>query len=164
MRPSAWVVTGVLIGLAVVACWFFGLDERHAVVLVGAALAAGVANGLLDAIELPGPTLPALPEQPRGLADLQALEFSLSSADPGTRAALEVSAVAASLAAARPDVPRSRALETFLAQARPATLTHRDIRTLLDELERIAATSPGSRTHARPSAATLPAARHEERP
>ncbi|MHA7146179.1 hypothetical protein ACX80U_15840 [Arthrobacter sp. TmT3-37] len=164
MRPSAWAVTGVLIVLAIVACWFFGLDDSHAVVLVGAALAAGVANGLLEAIEFPRPTLPALPEQARGLADLQALEFSLSSADPGTRAVLEMHAVAASLAAARPDVPRSSGLETFLTRARPATLTHREIRSLLDELDRIAATSTGSRTHARPSAAALPAARHEERP
>ncbi|OUM39762.1 hypothetical protein [Arthrobacter sedimenti] len=150
MKPSAWAVTGVLVGLALVADWFFGLDGRHAVALVGAALAAGITNGLLEAVDVPRHTLPALPEPVRGLGDVQALEFSLSSTEPGTRAVLEVHAIATSVAAARPDAPRSDALDTFLARAAPSALTHREIRAFLDELERMILTPPGTR----PSSAT----------
>lgn len=144
MKPSAWAATGVLVGLALVAGWFFGLDGRHAVVLVGAALAAGIANGLLETVDVPRPTLPALPEPARGLGDVQALEFSLSSAEPGTRAVLEVHAIATSVGAARPGVPRSDALDAFLARDTPSILTHREVRTLLDELERMILTPPGT--------------------
>lgn len=138
MRNSAWAITGVLVALALLSSWFFGLDGRHAVILVAAAFAAGIANGLLEAVDLPRPVPPALKETARGLDDLQALEFSLSSAEPGARAALEMHAVAASVAAARPDVPRSAALDAFLAQPRSTALTHREIRALLGELEDIA--------------------------
>lgn len=136
MKRSAWVITGVLVGLALCAGWFFGLDGRHAVVLAGAAFAAGVANGLLEAVDLPRAALPALPEPVRGLADVQALEFSLSSTDPGTRAVLEVHALAVAVAAAHPDAPRSSALDAFIAETRPAVLSHREIRAFVDELER----------------------------
>lgn len=143
MKPSAWVITVVLVVLSVVAAWFFGLDARHAVVLVGAAFAAGVVNGLLESVDLSRPTPASLPSQPRGLADLQALEFSLSSAEPGTRAVLELRSVASSVAAASPGVARSAALERFLSPSRPPALTHREVGDLLDELERISAGSGG---------------------
>ena len=138
MRRSAWVITGVLLGLALGAGWFFGLDGRHAVVLAGAAFAAGVANGLLEAVELPRAAVPALPEPVRGLADLKSLELSLSSTEQDTRTVLEVHALAVAVAAAHPDAPRSRALDAFITDTRPAVLSHREIRAVVDEIERIA--------------------------
>ena len=137
MKPSAWAVTVVLVGLALAAAWFFGLDARHAAVLIGAAGAAGIANGVLEAVDVPGVVLARPPEPERGLADLQSLEFSLASADPGMRAVLEVHSLARSVAAARPGTPRSEALDAFLAEARPPALTHRELRELGAELERL---------------------------
>lgn len=137
MKASSWVTTGVLVVLALIAGWFFGLDGRHAVVLVCGALAAGIANELLEAVDLPRSTPAPLPEPVRGLADLQALEFSLGSSQPGTRALLEVHAIASSVTAAWPGAPRSAALEAFLSQPQPPAATHRQIRDLLDELEQI---------------------------
>ncbi|WP_422390085.1 hypothetical protein [Arthrobacter sp. N1] len=137
MKRSAWAVTAVLVVLAGVSAWFFGLDPRHAVVLVGAAFAAGIANGLLDAVDVPRARLTPLPVPVRGLAEIQALEFSLSSADPGMRAVLEVHGLAADAARARPDVPRSPSFDAFVAQSQPAPLDHRTLRSLADELERI---------------------------
>jgi hypothetical protein len=158
VKPSAWAVTGVLVGLALVADWFFGLDGRHAVALVGAALAAGIANGLLEALDVLRPTLPALPEPARGLGDIQALEFSLSSTEPGTRAVLDVQAIATSVVAARPDAPRSDALDAFLARADPSDLTHREIRTFLDELERMILKPPETGPSSAPRSHTADAA------
>lgn len=137
MKRSAWAITAVLIGLALVAVWFFGLDARHAVVLVGAAGAAGIANGVLEGVDVPRVVLPRPPEPERGLADLQALEFSLASADPGMRALLEVRTLALSVVAARPHTPRSTALDAFVADPRPPELTHRELQALGVELERI---------------------------
>ncbi|WP_434993794.1 hypothetical protein [Arthrobacter sp. Ld5] len=137
MRRSAWAVTAGLVGLALVAVWFFGLDARHAVVVVGAAGAAGIANGVLEGVDVPRAVLPRPPEPERGLADLQALEFSLASTEPGMRAVLEVHALALSVAAARPDAPRSRALDDLVATSRPPALTHRELQALGAELERI---------------------------
>ncbi len=138
MKASAWTITGVLVVLAVVAAWFFGLDERHAVILVGAALAGGVANGLLEAVHLPRAVLPASPEPARGLTHPQSLEFSLSSAEPGSRVVLEVHLVGTALARSRPGAPRSPALDAFLAQRAPTALSHREITAFLDELDRLA--------------------------
>jgi hypothetical protein len=140
VRASAWLITVVLVGLACVSAWFFGLDARHAVVLVGAAFAGGIANGLLDGVDLPRPVLAALPAPTRGLADVQALEFSLSSSEPGSRAVLELHTIGTRLAADVPAAPRSEALERFLSQQRPLPLTHREVRDLLDELVRISST------------------------
>lgn len=137
MKRSAWVITGVLAGLALLAGWFFGLDDRHAVVLVGAAVAAGVANGVLEAVDVPRAVLPPLPESTRGLADLQSLEFSLSSTEPGMRAVLEVHSLAVAVAAARPEAPRSSALDAFIARVQPPALTHRELSAYAEELERI---------------------------
>ena len=138
MKRAAWLITGALVLLALLSAWFFGLDGRHAVILVGAALAAGVANGLLDAVHLPRAALPAVPDVPRGLGDLQALEFSLSSTEPGTRALRELQTVAGALVAARPGVPRSAALEDLVAGTASQPLSHREVGTLLDELEQLA--------------------------
>ncbi|WP_247826523.1 hypothetical protein [Arthrobacter antioxidans] len=137
MTRSAWAITAALVGLALVAVWFFGLDPRHGVVLVGAACAAGIANGVLEAVDIPRIVLPRPPEPERGLADLQALEFSLASTDPGMRAVLEVHTLARSVAAARPGTPRSDALDAFVAEPRPSGLTHRELQALGAELERI---------------------------
>lgn len=137
MKRSAWVITAALVGLALVAGWFFGLDDRHAVVLVGAAVAAGVANGVLDAVDVPRAALLPLPEPVRGLSDLQSLEFSLSSTEPGARAVLEVHGLAVAVVAARPDATRSGALETFLARCGSTVPTHRELRAVVAELERI---------------------------
>ncbi|MHA7238317.1 hypothetical protein [Arthrobacter sp. TMS1-12-1] len=137
MKRSAWAVTSALVALAVGAAWFFGLDARHAVVLIGAACAAGIANGVLEGVDVPRIVLPRPPEPERGLADLQALEFSLASADPGMRAVLEVHALALAVAAARPGAPRSSGLEAFLTGTRPPELSHRDLTALAAELERI---------------------------
>ncbi|MFJ6002670.1 hypothetical protein [Arthrobacter sp. NPDC092385] len=167
MKRSAWVITGVLVGLALGAGWFFGLDGRHAVVLAGAAFAAGVANGLLEAVDLPRAAVPALPEPVRGLADLQSLEFSLSSTEPGSRAVLEVHALAVAVAAAHPDAPRSRALDAFITDARPAVLSHREIRAFVDELERLepGRGDPGPAGSASTASRTiLPERRHQPAP
>lgn len=137
MKRSAWAITAVLVGLALIAAWFFGLDARHAVVLVGAAVAAGIANGVLEAVDVPRIVLPRLPEPERGLADLQALEFSLASTEPRTRAVLELHALALAVAVARPGAPRSEALDAFVARTQPPALTHRELRMLGAELERI---------------------------
>lgn len=140
MRRSAWAITAVLVVLAAASAWFFGLDDRHAVVLVGAAFAAGVANGLLEAVDVPRARLTPLAVPLRGLAEVQALEFSLSSADPGMRAVLEVHGLAVDAARARPEVPRSTSFDAFVAQSQPAPLDHRTLRSLADELERIVLT------------------------
>ncbi|MBG6223640.1 hypothetical protein IWX63_000188 [Arthrobacter sp. CAN_A2] len=137
MKRSAWAVTAVLVGLALGAVWFFGLDARHAVVLAAAACAAGIANGVLEAVDVPRIVLPRPPEPERGLADLQALEFSLASKEPGARALLEAHTLARSVAVARPGAPRSDALDTFLAGARPPALNHRELQAVGAELERI---------------------------
>ncbi|MHA7191006.1 hypothetical protein ACX80N_12020 [Arthrobacter sp. MDT2-16] len=167
MKRSAWAITAVLVGLAVAAGWFFGLDSRHAVALVGAALAAGVANGLLEAVDVRRVALPPLPDPVLGIADLQSLEFSLASTDPGARAVLEVHALAEMVAAARPHAPRSDALVAFAARSRPLAPTSRELRSLVDELERLvrpapAAGSPAARPAMDPSAA--PTAHHQEIP
>lgn len=138
MKPSAWVITAVLVVLALLADWFFGLDERHAVILVGAAVAAGLANGLLEAVELPRFALPAVPEAARGLAVIQHLEFSLASGEPGTRAVREVHAVALIIAGTFPGRPRSAALESFLVQPPPSALGQGEIRRIIEELEGLA--------------------------
>ncbi len=142
MKRSAWVITAALVVLAVAAGWFFGLDARHAVVLVGVAVAAGVANGLLEAVDVPRAVQPPLPEPAHGLADVHALEFSLASAEPGARAVLEVHALAVLVAAARPDAPRSDALRAFTAQPHPLAPTARELRAVVDELEALVLT-PG---------------------
>ncbi len=139
VRASAWLITGVLVGLACVSAWFFGLDARHAVVVVGAAFAGGIANGLLDGVDLPRPVLAALPAPTRGLADVQALEFSLSSSEPGARAVLELHTLGTALVADVPAASRSEGLDRFLSQQRPPGLSHREVRDLLDELERLSA-------------------------
>ena len=117
--------------------------------LVGAAFAAGIANGLLEAVDVSRARLMPLPVPVRGLAEIQALEFSLSAADPGMRAVLEVHGLAVDAARARPDVPRSPSFDAFVAQSQPAPLDHRTLRSLADELERIVLT-PGA-TDAAPS-------------
>ncbi|MHA7207449.1 hypothetical protein [Arthrobacter sp. MDT1-65] len=142
MKRSAWVLTAVLAGLALAAGWFFGLDARHAVALVAAAIAAGVANGLLEAVDVPRAVLPPLPDPVLGLADIHSLEFSLASAEPGTRAVLEVHALAVTVAAARPDAPRSDALRAFTAQNRPVALTPRALGAVIDELEQLVVAPP----------------------
>lgn len=152
MKRSAWAITAALVILAVVSAWFFGLDARHAVVLVGAAFAAGIANGLLESVDVPRAGLTPLPVPARGLAEIQALEFSLSSADPGMRAVLEVHELAVDAARTRPDVPRSPSFDAFVAQPQPAPLDHRTLRSLADELERIVLTP--SATDATPSPST----------
>lgn len=157
MKRSAWTITGVLVALALLSAWFFGLDGRHSVILVGAALAGGIANGLLEAVQLPRAVLPAFPETRRGLGDLQSLEFSLSSTEPGTRAVLELHAVATALAVHRPNARRSATLDAFLSQDSPTALSHREMGILLDELDRLALHPTGSsantpRTDADPTA------------
>ncbi|WP_104179022.1 hypothetical protein [Arthrobacter sp. B0490] len=142
MKRSAWIITAVLAGLALTAGWFFGLDTRHAVALVGVAIAAGVANGLLEAVDVPRAVLPPLPEPALGLADIHSLEFSLASAEPGMRAVLEVHALAVTVAAARPDAPRSDALRAFTAQTRPVVPAPRALGTIIDELERLVVAPP----------------------
>lgn len=142
MKRSAWVITAVLAGLALAAGWFFGLDARHAVALVGAAIAAGAANGLLEALDVPRAVLPPLADPVLGLADIHALEFSLASAEPGTRAVLELHALAVTVAAARPDAPRSDALRAFTEQIRPVAPTPRDLDAVIDELERLVVAAP----------------------
>lgn len=164
MKRAAWAITGALVGLALFSAWFFGLDARHSVILVGTALAGGVANGLLDAVQLPRAPLPAFQETARGLGDLQALEFSLSSADPGTRAVLELHAVATALAARRPGVPRSATLEAFVSREAATTLPQREIGPLLDELERLALDPAGRpRTDTVPQHATFPSTAPQRR-
>jgi hypothetical protein len=143
VKRSAWVITAVLVALALVAGWFFGLDARHATALAGAAVAAGIANGLLEAVDVPRAVLPPLPGPALGLADLHALEFSLASSEPGTRAVLEVHRLAVAAAEARPDAPRSDALRAFTARSSPLPLTSRDLRAVLDELEALVLT-PGT--------------------
>lgn len=137
MKGSAWVIMLVLTALALVAGWFFGLDPAHAVVLAGAGLAAGIANGVLESVDAPRPVLTPLPQPVRGLADLQALEFSLSAAEPGMRAILELHALARDVIAARAPAQGRTALTTFAAGAAPAALRSRDIRTLIGDLERL---------------------------
>ncbi len=149
MTRSAWGVTAVLVVLAVTAGWFFGLDTRHAVMLLGAAVAAGVANGLLEAVDVPRVVLPPLPDPVLGLADLHSLEFSLASAEPGARAVLEVQSLAVLVAAARPDAPRSDALRAFTTQPQPLSLTPRELRAVVDELEALVLT-PGAPPAPRP--------------
>ncbi|WDF32338.1 hypothetical protein PTW37_10700 [Arthrobacter agilis] len=135
MKRSAWIITAVLVVVAVVASWFFGLDNRHGAALVGAAVAAGVANGLLESVEVPRATLAPLPEHPRGLADIQSLEFSFSSAEPGTRAVLEVHALAAALLAAHPGAPAGPALRAFAGRPPPASPDHRTLQAFVHELD-----------------------------
>jgi hypothetical protein len=143
VKRSAWVITAALVVLAATAGWFFGLDARHAVMLVGAAVAAGVANGLLEAVDVPRAVLSPLPEPVHGLADLHSLEFSLASPEPGARAVLEVHALAVLVAAARPDTPRSDALRAFTAQPHPLAPTSQELRAVVDELEALVLT-PGA--------------------
>lgn len=147
MKRSAWVITGAAVLLALVAVWFFGLGAPHAVVLVGAAVAAGVANGLLESVDLRRPVLAAVPAPTHGLADVQALEFSLTSGEPGARALLELHTVGRLLVAARPDAELSDPLVSFLAAARPPTLTHRELEGFLRELS---AAGPGDEQVDRP--------------
>ncbi|RJT82159.1 hypothetical protein D6T63_05385 [Arthrobacter cheniae] len=142
MKRSAWAITVVLVLLALVAGWFFGLDARHAVALAGAAFAAGIANGLLEAVDVPRATLAPLPEPVRGLSDLQALEFSLSSTEPGTRAVREVHALALAVTTAHPGAARSPALEALIAKAQSPELSHHELGTIADELERIVLLQP----------------------
>lgn len=142
MKRSAWVVTAVLVALAVGGGWFFGLDQRHAVALTGAAFGAGVVNGLLDAVHLPRilPPPPARPEL--GSVDVRALEFSLSSAEPGARAVLELRAAATGAVALRPNAPRSAALSAFLASRGPVSPGRREITGILEELDDLTADPP----------------------
>lgn len=137
MKGSAWVITLVLTALAVVAGWFFGLDPAHAVVLAGAGLAAGIANGVLESVDAPRRVLTPLPQPVRGLADLQALEFSLSASEPGMRAILELHSLARDVIAARASAPRTTALNTFAGGTAPSALGPRELRTLVDDLERL---------------------------
>ncbi len=136
MKCSAWAVTGVLTFLALVAAWFFGLDPAHAVVLVGAGITAGIANGVLEAVDVPRPVLSPLPPPVLGLADLQALEFSLSATEPGSRAILEVHTLARAVIALRGPTQSATALEAFATGPAPVMLRHRELRALIDEMER----------------------------
>ncbi|THJ66176.1 hypothetical protein E8P82_09215 [Arthrobacter echini] len=137
MKPSAWVITAVLTVLGLVAGWFFGLDPAHAVVLVGAGLTAGIANGVLESVDAPRPALAPLPRPVTGLADLQALEFSLSASEPGTRAILETHTIARAVVAARGSAPVPTTLAAFAAGPVPAELGHRELRTIIDDLEEV---------------------------
>ncbi|GAB3532577.1 hypothetical protein GCM10027403_05140 [Arthrobacter tecti] len=89
MTAGQWRVTALLTVLAAGFAIFLSLDFGHAAVLVTAAFVGGVVNGMLD--NLDADRLPALSTPPRskGLADVQALEFSLS----GARAGVGVRAV-----------------------------------------------------------------------
>jgi hypothetical protein len=142
VKRSSWIITAVLVLLALVAAWFFGLDARHAVALVGAAFAGGIANGLLESLDVRRSVLAPLPETPRGLADVQALEFSLSSVEPGARAVLEVHALAVGVLAAHPGSAASEALRTFVGRTRPSSLDHRSLGALILELEQITQDPP----------------------
>ncbi|GAB3545827.1 hypothetical protein GCM10027404_05050 [Arthrobacter tumbae] len=83
MTAGQWRVTALLVVLALASALFLRLDPAHAVVLVTAAFTAGVVNGILD--NLDADRLPALstPPRSRGLAEVQALEFSLSGSQSG---------------------------------------------------------------------------------
>lgn len=151
MTAGQWRVTALLVVLALASALFLTLDPAHAVVLVTAAFSAGVVNGILD--NLDADRLPALstPPRSRGLAEVQALEFSLSGSRSGVgaRAVNQLADVAAAVLESRQLNPLTieGPLATLLAARRgtdPSVVVDAGVfDAALDQLDQLVRAEPG---------------------
>lgn len=151
MTAGQWRVTALLVVLALASSIFLTLDPAHAAVLVTAAFTAGAVNGILD--NLDADRMPALSTPPRskGLAEVQALEFSLSGSRSGlgARAVNQLADVAARVLESRRMDPSTIGgpLGTLLAARRgtdPSAVIDTGVfDAAMDQLEQLVLAGPG---------------------
>lgn len=150
MTAGQWRVTILLVVVALAFSFFLSLDAGHAIVLVTAAFAAGVVNGVLDNLDADRLPAPSTPPRSKGLAEVQALEFSLSGARTGVgvRAINQLGDVAsAALRARRLDPhtvggPLAALLAVYRGTGASVPVDAQSFDAAMDQLEQILRTEP----------------------